>query len=292
MIRITCSILCYNYGRFLAQAIESCLNQTPGDYKLEILVIDDGSTDNTPEVCARYASRIRVFRSANEGFGSSLTKAVKLSTGEYTLLLDADDYFHSDKVVTLLPMMASKPLFIRHKAFWVDEFGHAIDNESHVCPTSAMCLRRDAALSLLPVPNEIHFLILDLPRQSVHLEDSLTYYRRHRGSMQRNPAPGVWHMQIAADNRSMVNRIDSLLARPPLWLESRQKLLELRAEAEITADFAALEASLQLGQRLSSFRKCCRYVATVLRNGKADSLLCKMILRSLLGIPVYRPGRL
>lgn len=50
-MKITCSILCYNYGRYLPKAIDSCLNQEPGNYELEVVVIDDGSTDETPEVC-------------------------------------------------------------------------------------------------------------------------------------------------------------------------------------------------------------------------------------------------
>ena len=76
MLKITCSILCYNYGRYLAQAIESCLNQEQGDYQLEVLVIDDGSTDETPEVCQRYQGRIRTLRSDNKGFGASLDRAI------------------------------------------------------------------------------------------------------------------------------------------------------------------------------------------------------------------------
>lgn len=290
MIRITCAILCYNYGRFLSQAIESCLNQTPGDYELDILVIDDGSTDETPEVCARYASRIRVVRSPNEGFGPSLTKAILLAEGDYVCLLDADDYFRPDKIVTILPSLKSHPLLILHMAYQIDELGHLLDNKSHPCPTSALCLRRDAALTLLPVENEVYFMPLDLPNASIRLEEPLTYYRVHSGSMQRNPIPGIWQLQIAAVNRSFITRIDSLLAQPPFWLTATERLLKLKADAEMIAAFSELEASLQLRQRSVAIRKCVNFGRVVLSNRKGGILFGKMILRTVLGIPVFRVG--
>src|SRR5262249_35242273 len=98
MRKITCSILCYNYGNYLPLAIDSCLNQDKGDYEMEVIIIDDGSTDNTPDVCRRYADKIKYFPSKNEGFAASLTKAVNYATGEIICLLDADDYFLPGKV--------------------------------------------------------------------------------------------------------------------------------------------------------------------------------------------------
>lgn len=58
---ISVCILNYNYGRYLRQAIDSALGQKPGGYALaEIVVIDDGSTDDSPGICASYRDRIRV----------------------------------------------------------------------------------------------------------------------------------------------------------------------------------------------------------------------------------------
>jgi hypothetical protein len=288
MIRITCSILCYNYGRYLGTAIESCLQQTPGAYEMDILVIDDGSTDETPEVCARYASKIRVVRSANEGFGSTLTRAIALATGDYVALLDADDCFRPDKIVMLLPWLNTRPLYINHRAAWIDESGARIDQESHVCPTSGLCLRRDAALTLLPVDNELHFMPLDLPGKSVHLDQPLTYYRVHRSSMQRNSVPGAWQIRLAAVHRSFLRRIDCLQARPPFWLTSQQRLIELKADAAVSAAFCELEASLQLGDRSAAVMNVIRLGAMVVKHGRGGVLLLKMLLRTIFCIPVFR----
>jgi glycosyltransferase involved in cell wall biosynthesis len=288
MVRITCSIMCYNYGRYLGKAIESCLNQIPGDYDLETLVIDDGSTDETPEVCAQYASRIRFARFPNEGFGASLTRAVEMATGDYVFLLDADDYFRPDKIRVLLPWLETRPLLVNHRAYWIDESGDFIDRDSHDCPTSALCLRRDAALTLLPVDNELHFMPLDLPGHNVHLTDPLTYYRVHKASMQKNPVPGVWQTQVASVNRKFVARIDSLLEFPPFWLTNRERLLELKAEAETVAAFSELEASLQKGQRSMAVKRAFRFCLSVARTGKGKGLVPKMLIRTVLGTPTFR----
>jgi len=157
-MKITCSILCYNYGRYLEQAIESCLNQEQGEYELEVLVIDDGSTDDTPEVCQKYQNRIRVLRSLNQGFGSSLDKAIQEASGDYVCLLDADDYFSNHKILTLLPWIKSGYLYIENNNYFMGPDGNRIDSEIHDGGnTSTICVNRIAAVSLLPVQNEIFF---------------------------------------------------------------------------------------------------------------------------------------
>jgi glycosyltransferase involved in cell wall biosynthesis len=90
--------MCYNYGRFLGEAIESCLNQEPGDYELEVLVIDDGSTDNTPDICSKYSERITIIRTENRGTGPTLISTVELATGDFVCTLDADDVFEPSKL--------------------------------------------------------------------------------------------------------------------------------------------------------------------------------------------------
>src|SRR5436190_1000320 len=104
-IGVTCAILCHNYGRFLDRAIESCLNQIPGDYSPEILVLDDGSTDDTPVVCARYTGRVRVSRTVRGGFGATLGRALTEAVGKYVCLLDADDFFAPSMLRTIEPYM-------------------------------------------------------------------------------------------------------------------------------------------------------------------------------------------
>ena len=81
-------IPCYNQAHFLGEAIESVLKQT---YKhFEIVVVDDGSTDNTSEVARRY-SGIRCIEQANQGLSAARNTGIRESKGEYLVFLDADD---------------------------------------------------------------------------------------------------------------------------------------------------------------------------------------------------------
>ena len=81
-------IICYNHGRYLAEAIESVLAQTIGD--VEVIVVDDGSIDDTPAVAARYPS-IRYLRQRNQGMSAARNAGLRASRGRYVSFLDADD---------------------------------------------------------------------------------------------------------------------------------------------------------------------------------------------------------
>jgi glycosyltransferase involved in cell wall biosynthesis len=89
MPRFSIVIPTYNYGRFVGRAIDSALAQDGGDY--EVLVVDDGSTDDTPAVLQRYAGRIRACRHDNRGAAATRNRAAELAAGEWLLFLDADD---------------------------------------------------------------------------------------------------------------------------------------------------------------------------------------------------------
>ena len=84
----------YNYGQFLARTIDSCLAQT---YEpLEILVVDDGSTDNSREIIASYGDRIRAVCKANGGQASAFNAGFAAARGDYILFLDSDDLLSPD----------------------------------------------------------------------------------------------------------------------------------------------------------------------------------------------------
>lgn len=86
----------YNCGRFIAEAIESVLAQ--GHREAELLVVDDGSTDDTAEVLARYGSAVTLLRQANAGAAAARNTAMRAARGRYVAFLDADDVWLPGKI--------------------------------------------------------------------------------------------------------------------------------------------------------------------------------------------------
>ena len=97
----------YNGACFLAQTIESVLAQTYPS--LEVLVVDDGSTDATWAVTAGYGSRVRYVRQANAGTAAARNRGVVEARGEYVALLDHDDLWLPHKLERQLPFFAGDP---------------------------------------------------------------------------------------------------------------------------------------------------------------------------------------
>jgi glycosyltransferase involved in cell wall biosynthesis len=94
--RISCVIPVYNGERFLAEALDSVLAQTrPPE---EIVVVDDGSTDDTPRVAARYAGQVHYLRQDNRGHAAARNRGIEATSGELVAFLDADDLWHPDKL--------------------------------------------------------------------------------------------------------------------------------------------------------------------------------------------------
>ena len=97
---ITVIIPTYNYGKFICEAIESILTQDYPSDKIEIIVVDDGSTDKTNVILQPYidAGQLKYFFQQNKGKASATDFAIKKSTGKYIFNLDADDYFLPNKI--------------------------------------------------------------------------------------------------------------------------------------------------------------------------------------------------
>ena len=96
----------YNQGHFLAETIESVLNQ---DLPLDYLVIDDGSSDQTPQVMARYAGRIRGERQQNMGQVRTLNKGWTNAAGTYLAYLSSDDVLYPGALRKLVDVLERDP---------------------------------------------------------------------------------------------------------------------------------------------------------------------------------------
>ncbi|TKC02337.1 glycosyltransferase family 2 protein [Pedobacter cryotolerans] len=86
-------IPCYNHGKYLPQAIESVLKQSHQNF--EIIVIDDGSTDDTAEVCKNYAN-VKYYKANRLGLSAARNRGVFYARGDFFVFLDADDFLYPD----------------------------------------------------------------------------------------------------------------------------------------------------------------------------------------------------
>ncbi len=211
---ITALIDTYNHERFIERAITSVLEQDVPQDGLEILVVDDGSTDRTAEIAAKFAPRVRLLRKQNGGQASAFNTGVPEARGEYVALLDGDDWWAPNKLGIVLEAFAQHPKIgtVGHGFFHADDEGQAfervapqaaerldftsVENIGRFRPlrcffgTSRVVYRRDLLAQILPVPagivieaDEYLWTIALCLRPAMVLERALTFYRMHGGNL-------------------------------------------------------------------------------------------------------------
>jgi glycosyltransferase involved in cell wall biosynthesis len=172
---VTVLIDTYNYGRFIEEAIESVLSQDfPAD-QVEILVIDDGSTDDTAERVKKYEPRVRYLYKSNGGQASAFNFGVAEARGEIVALLDADDFWLPVKLRRIAEEFANHPEagMIYHRLFEFNSetnerkeadfralSGFLPDRPNELFwyvpyPTSCLAFRKKVLQRLLPIPEAL-----------------------------------------------------------------------------------------------------------------------------------------
>jgi glycosyltransferase involved in cell wall biosynthesis len=121
----------HNYAQYVREAVVSALGQTYRSF--EILVIDDGSTDDSLEVLSAFASdhpRVRVYSQENRGLAATRNIAIGLARGEYILPLDADDLIHPEFLAHTVPVLEANQTvgFVYTQMVW---FGDVEQLRSH-----------------------------------------------------------------------------------------------------------------------------------------------------------------
>jgi glycosyltransferase involved in cell wall biosynthesis len=97
----------YNYGRFVTDAVESVLAQTYRDF--EIIVVDDGSSDDTQTKLEAYLDRIISIRQENQGCSAARNAGIKAAKGDWVAFMDADDLWHPRKLEIQMAYLARHP---------------------------------------------------------------------------------------------------------------------------------------------------------------------------------------
>jgi hypothetical protein len=225
----------YNYAGYLPEALESVQAQTYANF--EVIVCDDGSTDESCNVAERYAlkdPRIKLLRKNNGGVSSALNAAYRDCKGEIVCLLDADDRFLPEKLERIVKAFRSHPSrgFLGHKMFLVDADGHreglkplfvnhpsgwygAFVARSGDFPPglafgSALCLRREISDLIFPLPEKfksgadgVIMTLAPLMTPVIGIDDPLAEYRFH-GRNVTNTA------QVSSDFLNAEARLDSM----------------------------------------------------------------------------------
>jgi glycosyltransferase involved in cell wall biosynthesis len=212
--RATVLIDTYNHERFIEEALVSVLEQDfPAD-DTEILVVDDGSTDRTPEIVRKFERRVRLLRKTNGGQASAFNFGIPEARGEIIAFLDGDDWWAPQKLSRAMGYLSSHPEVgvLGHGFYQVDSvLGHTVttvpQNSREISfssldgtaffrrmmcffGTSRVVIRKRVAEQALPIPNSIvieadEFLsIMSIAySQAVLLPDALTFYRLHEDNL-------------------------------------------------------------------------------------------------------------
>lgn len=107
--RVSVIVPAYNLAHFLGAALDSALAQDWPAESLEVIVIDDGSSDETPSLLASYGDRIQAFRQENGGLVSAVNRGLGEASGDYLALLDADDEWPPDRVRRQVEFLQEHP---------------------------------------------------------------------------------------------------------------------------------------------------------------------------------------
>ena len=233
----------YNYGRFLGEAIDSALNQSYPH--IEVVVVDDGSTDNSREIIAGYGDRIIPVLKENGGQASAFNAGFAASHGDIICFLDADDVFLSEKVAAVVSVFKSNPDigWCFHRLRDVDMDSGAVFRISPGIPsavydlrsvlkkrrrarlpipgpaTSSLCFTRSLLKKILPMPEAEDVALNDMYLRCTALALSKGFFlNRH-----------ITDRRIHSNNRIALNFTQPLSAKITIftayWL--RHKLPEL-----------------------------------------------------------------
>lgn len=133
-MKVSVLIPTYNYAEYIGKALMSILSQDYDQSLIEVIVIDDGSTDNTEEVVSQYKARFQVlkyFKTTNQGKAAATYLGFQYANGDVIFNLDADDFFLTSKVAKVVNIFNTYPLVthVAHPALIAIDGVHAENKE-------------------------------------------------------------------------------------------------------------------------------------------------------------------
>ena len=226
-------IPCYNQGKFLPTSIESALSQTHPN--VEVIVVNDGSADNTAEVAARYPT-VRYLAQPNKGVAETRNAGFNASTGKFIQFLDADDRLTADSLDLQLRCFTQHPEagFVVGDIEWIDEINQRTGKGNwpvlqanhyeellkvnHVANTIAVLFRRSVLTTVggfnsYYIPAEDYEMLVRAAHEfpSAHHGAVVAQYRRHFTNTSRRGA-----VMLKATHRVMLSQRPFVKGSPRL----------------------------------------------------------------------------
>lgn len=155
--KVSIIIPAFNVKAYIERAIESALGQTYEN--IELVIVDDGSSDGTWDIIERYGSddRVKCARQANFGVSKARNRALDLATGDHVVFLDSDDWLELDTCEQLIRMQRMHPgMLIAADTYLVTMNGGQENREAQGTDLAPRLLTPDEAIREFGVPNSVH----------------------------------------------------------------------------------------------------------------------------------------
>lgn len=274
---VTALIDTYNHESFLEQSILSVLEQGLSEEELEILVVDDGSTDGTAQLVAKFAPRVTYLPKENGGQASAFNVGLAAAHGEIVAFLDADDYwlpgklpavldaFHSDEsigaighaIAVVEDGVTKQILAPRERLTLKLEDVHSarvFRGVKALLGSSRFSARRSVLTQVLPVPNRLRieadewlFTLAAAVGRLAVLETPLTAYRMHGGNL--------FQTGVTARLEGIRRALESLTDLLPAAMEAAGVPAEVREAVlePVWLDLQRLRLTMDGGRRRETF---------------------------------------
>lgn len=226
---VSCVIPVYNGARFLNESLDSVLAQT--HRPLEIIVVDDGSTDETAAVLEQYSDRVVCTRQAHAGAPAARNRGIEMSSGQFVAFLDADDLWDESKLSRQLERFDALPALgfctTLMQNFWMEE----VQDEARHLKDTALAEPQPGAVSTLVVRRNVFSQVGPLNSDLRHRDVQEWMMRAKNAGVTAEVLPDVLvYRRLHSANNSRRRRAEEFFTIVKASLDRRAKTGSTKSE--------------------------------------------------------------